>query len=481
MRYWLAVLLICSGLAHTADLEQHWRVVLFDGRKVGHALSERRVDAGTVHSLEVLDLHIQRDSTSVPLYSESSFTESASGAPLSFAVRTRTSQIESLLRGRVLGPGRAEVVETTGGRIATREIKFDATALFAEAQLRKLRNSGLKPGSTVRFMAFEPSLLEAIAVETRVLDWRNVALLERDMRLLEVRQTVRYPQAEVEVVAFVDQQFNPYRTKMNLLGMDIEMVEGTRAQALGANQPVDYLSKLLLQAPRSLSAAETKQGLRYELEVSAAAGAALPPVTDEQAVSKAAKRLQVDVCARCGSANPKDRNAEALALAKQPTGWLQSDDPAIRSAAKRGAGAANTDLKRMQALEAFVRQHISNKNLAVGYASAREVLDSREGDCTEHALLLAALGRALQIPTRVATGFAYAPGYLGQAKVFVPHAWAQAYVDGRWQSFDAALSGFDAGHLTLSVGDGDPSRFYAGMQLLGNLKIRSISALGAAQ
>ncbi len=134
----------------------------------------------------------------------------------------------------------------------------------------------------------------------------------------------------------------------------------------------------------------------------------------------------------------------------------------------------------MQSLEDFVRGFIRNKDLSVGYASALEVAKNPEGDCTEHAVLLAALGRALGIPTRVVDGLVYVDYYAGGEHVFVPHAWAQAYVDGRWRSFDAALHGFDAGHIALSVGDGDPWRFYAGFNTLGRLRIESIDGPIAA-
>ena len=63
------------------------------------------------------------------------------------------------------------------------------------------------------------------------------------------------------------------------------------------------------------------------------------------------------------------------------------------------------------------------------------------------------------------------PAFAGKQRVFVPHAWVQAWVSGRWQSFDAALPGFDAGHIALSVGDGDPWRFYAGLDMLGRLAL----------
>ena len=100
-----------------------------------------------------------------------------------------------------------------------------------------------------------------------------------------------------------------------------------------------------------------------------------------------------------------------------------------------------------------------------------------EGDCTEHAVLLAALGRARGIATRVVDGIAYVDAYAGGKHVFVPHAWVQAYVDGRWRSFDAALHGFDAGHVALSVGDGDPWRFFAGFNALGRIRVDSIAPI----
>ena len=47
----------------------------------------------------------------------------------------------------------------------------------------------------------------------------------------------------------------------------------------------------------------------------------------------------------------------------------------------------------------------------------------------------------------------------------------QAWVDGKWRGYDAALNGMDSGHLAIGVGDGDPYRYYQGMSVLGNLKI----------
>jgi len=113
--------------------------------------------------------------------------------------------------------------------------------------------------------------------------------------------------------------------------------------------------------------------------------------------------------------------------------------------------------------------------LSVAYASAAEVARSREGDCTEHAVLLAAMCRSVGLPARVVCGIVYVPS-LGEKKdVFLPHAWVEAYVGKEWVCIDAALRGFDVGHIAFCHGDGNPESFFGIVNTLGNFKIASAS------
>ena len=65
----------------------------------------------------------------------------------------------------------------------------------------------------------------------------------------------------------------------------------------------------------------------------------------------------------------------------------------------------------------------------------REVARSLEGDCTEHAVLLAALCRARKIPARVAFGLVYYPPQKG----FAYHMWNEVWIADRWIPLDATL------------------------------------------
>ena len=103
---------------------------------------------------------------------------------------------------------------------------------------------------------------------------------------------------------------------------------------------------------------------------------------------------------------------------------------------------------------------------------------THEGDCSEHAVLLAALARACGIPSRVAIGLVYVEGAGG----FGYHMWTEMYLSGTWVPFDAVSGrgGTSAAYLKLADssldGPGAYSSFLPVAQVVGQLKIGLISA-----
>jgi transglutaminase-like putative cysteine protease len=66
--------------------------------------------------------------------------------------------------------------------------------------------------------------------------------------------------------------------------------------------------------------------------------------------------------------------------------------------AHKAVGDAKDAAQAARRIESFVARYIDNKSMSVGYASAAEVVESRQGDCSEFAVLTAALCRAVGIP-----------------------------------------------------------------------------------
>ncbi len=108
---------------------------------------------------------------------------------------------------------------------------------------------------------------------------------------------------------------------------------------------------------------------------------------------------------------------------------------------------------RVQAICDFVHRHI-----AFGYEHARatmtawEVFNERKGVCRDYAHLAIALCRCMNIPAR------YCTGYLGDIGMPPPYpsmdfaGWFEAYLAGRWHTFDARNNMPRIGRVLIAIG-----------------------------
>ncbi|MDO4557921.1 MAG: transglutaminase-like domain-containing protein [Planctomycetia bacterium] len=154
-----------------------------------------------------------------------------------------------------------------------------------------------------------------------------------------------------------------------------------------------------------------------------------------------------------------------------PNAWIESDAPEIVLVAESVAIGVDDPWKIAVTLESETRRRIPEPGYESGFESARTALRKGSGDCTEHAVLLAALLRARGIPSRIASGLILEPG---QASF---HAWTEVWLDGRWVGMDATrpMGGIAARYLKASAdhlgGTGAIARIQRLLPVVGNLQI----------
>lgn len=229
----------------------------------------------------------------------------------------------------------------------------------------------------------------------------------------------------------------------------------------------------MVKSPYTISTASRAGHMRYRIRLAPELARHLPQ-NAQQAVTLGDGKVRVDICASCGPGLPQD--AASLNRWRAPSPWLQSDFEPI---ARRGATMARrnlSDRRKLELLGRVVRVRLDRLDHN-GHYSARSAWRRGAGDCTEDAVLLAALARATGIPTLVVSGVAYTrERYHGASRAFIPHAWVVAYIDGEWVSYDMTLKeGFGASHLALSMGEGEPGMMIASNMIAGMLEWRGIS------
>ena len=83
------------------------------------------------------------------------------------------------------------------------------------------------------------------------------------------------------------------------------------------------------------------------------------------------------------------------------------------------------------------------------FGSSSDILRHMTGDCSEAAVLTAAMLRAKGIPARVSLGMVHF-----DSGVFTGHAWPEAWL-GKWTALDPALRQYPAGALRIKFADLD--------------------------
>jgi transglutaminase-like putative cysteine protease len=127
-------------------------------------------------------------------------------------------------------------------------------------------------------------------------------------------------------------------------------------------------------------------------------------------------------------------------------------------------------------LTRFVDAWITKKDMGRMLDNSSTVAARREGDCTEHAVLLAAAARLFGMPSRVVLGIALLR--IEGRLMALGHAWTEIHDGGRWQVADAAALNIPAPlrYLPLAaLQDEGPGFDGAAWQLLTPLDVRSVA------
>lgn len=132
-------------------------------------------------------------------------------------------------------------------------------------------------------------------------------------------------------------------------------------------------------------------------------------------------------------------------------------------------------------LERYVYDFIANKSYTRAFDLASQVAATGEGDCTEHAVLLAALARAAGHPARIVLGNIIIDSEAGLHAF--GHAWTEIHDGTNWTIRDATLPGEDPSvrqlrYLPMAVlGDEGPGYFLSLVNTVASMPVR-ISGVG---
>ncbi|MCC7086679.1 MAG: transglutaminase domain-containing protein [Pirellulales bacterium] len=431
--------------------------------------------------------------------------ETPTGELLRFATNMKAGPSQTLTTGQVDG-GLLRLETTTQGKTVQETIPWLPGTLGFSAAEQSLANAPMQPATKRTLQAIMPVTNEIVQIELSAGGWESTALVDHAEDLLRIENTLTLPAgkpdgqpAVIRSRMWTNREGQVLKTAIAALHQETFRTSREFALSAGSSRRLDLVVDNTVPVTRTLANPHSTHRIQYRVRLE----------TDDPARVFFSGRLQQVVpldlhtaeitvlrsdrpaarsstASSAGDATKPAAGAPGVSpvdLAKSrrpptdddrlPNNLIQSDDSRVVAMAQSVAADETNAWNLALKLEKFVKQTIKLKNFTQAFSTAAEVAQLREGDCTEHAVLLAALARARGIPARVAIGLVYQSG--GQS--FAYHMWNELWLDDRWVPLDASLGqgGIGAAHLKLTdsnlAGAGAYSSFLPVAQVIGQLKI----------
>jgi len=401
--------------------------------------------------------------------------ETPSGQLISFRTAVGSGDEVNRTTGEVKN-GKLEIEQQTAGKTVHTSIdwKPEWGGFFAAEQ--SLISKPLKPGETRKLRSLLPVFNSLGEITMRAVGVEPVKILDKPMHLMRLEHQVKVGETTVASVQWLDPSGQIYKAQFPAMQQVTFLTTEKIATAPSPAAGFDLGLSTVVKVNRDIPTPHKTGRIVYRATLASDSPADVFATSGSQQVKKIDDRT-AEITVQAITANHPEHLTPArykpTPSDREPNSMIQSDDPEIVRMAAEAAPASTTPWKLAQALEQYVHRGITQKNFSQAFSTAAQVAKTREGDCTEHAVLLAALCRARKIPARTAVGLVYFP----QAKGFAYHMWTEAYINDRWIPLDATLGkgGIGAAHLKISHSNLDGSGAYAAflpvVQVLGQLKL----------
>jgi hypothetical protein len=469
------------AMGQTDDVEYY--AVFVDGTKVGHAINSRVVTGEQVTTTETADMTLNRMGKTVLMKTKEICVETVKGEPISFTSEQDIGIVMMKTEGNVGKDGTVRTRTTGMGAVQENTLVWPKGAVMAEGLRLIELEKKLKEGTSYDVNVFSPGIMAAVYSRVKVGAKQDVDLLGRIVSLTKVETVMSMPgTGEIASIGYIDEQLRALKSIMPMAGMNVEMLACTKEFAMSNNQPAEIIDKMFLTSPEPIEDVGSAKSITYYLKPIAQTTNLMIPSSDNQQVQKLEDGTVIvkvePVSMPMGGTFPYKGTDANIAEMIKPGRFVQSDDANIISLAKQAVGDAKDSAEAAKRIEEFVSKYVKDISLSVGYASATEVAASRRGDCTEFAVLCAAMCRAAGIPAKVTVGVAYVNDFEGKTG-FGGHAWTEAYIGGKWAGLDSAfkagaLGKFDAGHIALASGNGEPANFFNMATTLGKFRVEKV-------
>jgi hypothetical protein len=472
--WWLGIFLLAGPLAAAEPkgdvVLDAWDAAYLDGAKAGHVHTTVRTIEQDGRKLfrarQELSLTVKRFRDTVSLSMATGTDEDADGKVVAVYMKQVLGNNQQLVMAGTVEGRRLHVrVDEVRGRERERKldktIPWDDQVIGLYRQQRLFQQRRIKPGDAFSYQSYEPTIKYVVTTRVKVKGFEDVAMRSGKRRLLRVEETpekLTVQNVSVQLpplVAWVDADFETVRSEVDMPGLGKLTLYRTsaadvRSKAGQVAEIKDIGKSQLVRLNRRIPHAYDTTRAVYRITLEGDTDAASAFAQDARQTVKNVRGNSFELHVRAvRDPRPADDAGTVGAEYLESCYFINSADAEVRRLATLAVGGETDPWRKARRIERWVRTNMTNTTFTEAFATADRVARSRAGDCTEHAVLAAALCRAAGVPARTAFGLIYVEND-GPKMGF--HMWTEVWARGQWLPIDATLGrGFvGATHLKIS-------------------------------
>lgn len=429
-----------AGYVHTIT-----EVIEKDGQKLLRTTAELR-------------LTMKRFNETIQLGMDTGTFETPEGKVVGvFMTQYRGKQKALEIRGTVEG---RQLKLMLNGNQPLKPAPWDDGVIGLYRQQTLLRDRKVKPGDSFSYPSFEPSINLVLTTHVKAKDYEAIEIpgTKTKRKLLRVEsRPERIEKVQLPpLVMWLDEERNQVRAEVEIPGLGtMQLYRTTKAGALSTSGPIapplDIGLSQLVHLKRRIERPYETTAARYRITIRDDDDPASTFARDARQQVGAVKGSTFEVAVRAGPHTPIAREATPPAAEfLQSSYFINSADARVKMLARQAVGVEKDAWRKALRIEKWVHGHMTARNHEA-LAPADRVAQTLEGDCTEYAMLMAALCRAAGVPSRTAVGLIYAD--VRGRPVFAFHMWTEVWARGQWLPLDATLGRGHVGATHLKISD----------------------------
>lgn len=435
--------MFCNSAVIAADsssIYEQYFVNKIKDKQIGfESINQNIVDNNGVNNIVTTDhseVVFNRFGFTVKLLQDLKYVEDEAGNPISFTTITQNFGENTTIKGEFNSAGILSITTNTNGTVTTKEVPISGKVLFPYA-INKLYKDG-SGRSTLEYSTIYPGTdFRIVTVKSTKIGEETSNNNGTDLSLVKYK-------TNIDILPNVDnfewRTLDGRTFKETSSILDIEKTVADK-NSIGPNdERFDLLSQTLYNVAQPINTDKPIDQVFYKIQLNKTVPSNLFSSTDRQKVIQIKDNtvyLKIKTL-KIKNIYTYPVNTKGLSQYLQSGPFLTSNNDAIISRAKAIVGKETNAYTIAKKMESWVFNYITKKSYAVNFANATQVLSSREGDCTEHSVLLASLLRVANIPSKITVGLVYSPN----EKAFLYHMWVKAYI-GKWIDLDPSSNSSD--------------------------------------